>query len=127
MQGNNENLLSKLINLTNHPYSEWSEEQREAARKYGECIDIPFPAVDSDADSDDISRLAERYLHQISEYGQDVTVHVMGEQTFCFALISMLIKKGITCIASATTRDVTILPDGSRKVHFHFSRFREYK
>lgn len=119
--------MSRLINLTNHPYADWGEEQKEAACKYGECFDIPFPAVDPEADSDGINALADEYLAKILEFDDDLTVHVMGEQTFCYTLISKLTKAGIPCIASATARDVTILPDGSKQVRFHFARFREYK
>lgn len=119
--------MSKLINLTNHPYSQWGETQKEAAKIYGECIDIPFPIVDPEADAEDIVALADEFLHKITELGEDLTVHIMGEQTFCYSLISKLKKKGIPSIASATARDVTILPDGSKQVRFHFSRFREYK
>lgn len=119
--------MTKLINLTNHPYSAWGEEQKEAAARYGECIDIPFPAVDPEADTDGINALTDEYLVKIMQSGEDLTVHIMGEQTFCYALISKLLKAGIPCIASSTARDVTILPDGSKQVRFHFARFREYR
>lgn len=119
--------MGKLINLTNHPYSEWGEAQKKASKIYGDCIDIPFPIVDPEAEAEDIAALADEYLHKITGLGEGLTVHVMGEQTFCYSLITKLKKLGIPSIASATARDVTILPDGSKQVRFHFSRFREYK
>lgn len=32
-----------FINLTNHPSDKWSKEQLEAARKYGEVVELVFP------------------------------------------------------------------------------------
>lgn len=119
--------MKKLINLTNHPYSEWGDTQKEAARIYGECVDMPFPIVDPEAGTEEIEALADEYLGKILELDGEITVHIMGELTLCYALISRLQQHGVECIASATARDVTILPDGSKQVRFHFSRFRRYK
>lgn len=115
-----------LINLSNHPFAQWGEEQKAAAAHFGECRDIPFPPIPADFNAEQVVSLAEKYVADILDIGGDVTVHIMGEQTFCFALISMLLKKGIPCIASCTERDVTTLPDGSKQVRFHFARFRKY-
>ncbi len=117
-----------LVNLTNHPYSEWGEKQKEAARRYGECVDIPFPMVPAEADEREIDLLADGYFDRIMQLGnpKELTVHIMGEQTFCYALISRLLRAGVPCIASCTERDVTVLEDGSKQVRFHFSRFRPY-
>lgn len=118
--------MKKLVNLTNHPYSGWDAEQTKAARAFGECVDMPFPVVDPEAGTEEIQALAEDFMNRIIALDGELTVHIMGEQTFCYALISLLLKRGIRCIASCTSRDVTILPDGSKQVRFHFSRFRDY-
>lgn len=117
-----------LINLTNHPYKDWPETQKAAAAEYGDCIDVPFPNVDPSADEDEIISLADSYFHQVVSHGnmKDMTIHVMGEQTLCFALISRFLRNGIRCIASCTERDVTVTADGTKSVRFHFVRFRDY-
>ena len=51
-----------LINLTNHPFTQWCDKQLEAARTYGEIMDIPFPEVDENANEIYISALADEYL-----------------------------------------------------------------
>jgi len=117
-----------FINLTNHPSSEWSEEQLKAAQQYGEVIDIPFPLVDEQATETEIKRLADEYVSIVKSKGnvQDLTVHIMGEQTLCYALISKLQKEGIRCVASCTEHDNFINKQGQKVSTFHFARFREY-
>ena len=117
-----------FINLTNHPSAGWSEEQLSAARQYGEVEDLLFPVVDEHASEDDILLLADRYLAMIMERGeaQHLTVHIMGEQTFCYALISKLQAAGIRCVASCTERDTYIDEAGKKVSTFHFTRFRDY-
>ncbi len=40
-----------LINLSNHPLSNWSEKQRQAAeQQFGQIVNLPFPTVPTDAD-----------------------------------------------------------------------------
>lgn len=34
-----------LINCSNHPSRLWGDPQKEAAKVYGEIMDIPFPQV----------------------------------------------------------------------------------
>lgn len=117
-----------FINLTNHPSSGWSKEQLEAAQKYGEIVDLPFPNVDEQATETEINNLADDYLAIIKKKGkvQELTVHIMGEQTFCYALISKLQKEGIRCIASCTKHDTFINEQGQKVSTFHFTRFREF-
>ena len=117
-----------FINFTNHPSEKWSEEQISAARRYGDIIDIPFPLIDENASEKEISRLADEYLAIILSKGDanDLTVHIMGEQTFCYALISKLQKEGIRCIASCTKRNVFVNEEGNTVSTFHFSNYREY-
>lgn len=117
-----------FINLTNHPSEKWSEEQLNAARRYGEITDIPFPLIDENATEAEINRLADDYFSTILSKGdvEDLTIHIMGEQTFCYALISKLQKEGVHCIASCTKRDVSVNEEGQTVSTFHFTNFREY-
>ena len=117
-----------FINLSNHPSNLWSQEQLIQAKPFGEIVDIPFPVVDEMASSDSISALADEYFQKIRQLSDNTpcTVHLMGEMTFTFALVTRLLNAGYHCIASTTRRDVVLLPDGTKQAAFHFCRFREY-
>lgn len=121
-----------LINLSNHPSDRWELPQKEAALKeFGQIVDIPFPEIQPEWDTQQVVELAGKYLLQCIQTFQDAkdntgAVHIMGEFTFTFALVSMLQQRGISCIASTTRRMVVDNPDGSRNVQFDFIRFREY-
>ena len=121
-----------LINLSNHPAFQWSEPQiKIACQQFGQVIDLPFPAIDPGADTDAIAILAEQYEVKIkktlaAENTGTFAVHLMGELTFCFALVSRLQKAGITCLASTTRRETVENNNGSKTSKFEFVRFREY-
>lgn len=117
-----------LINFSNHPSECWGQKQLEAAKVYGEIIDIPFPTVDPKANYEDIKALADQYVQELMARteNQQVTVHIMGEMTFCFIVVSRLKGMGIECIASTTIRDAEMTEDGKKVSDFKFVRFREY-
>lgn len=119
---------SFLINLSNHPYSLWSEGQKEAAKQYGGCQDMPFPIIDPFVDSQVVFDIAKTYAQQILKMAKDadITVHVMGEMCFTFDLIGLLQDAGIPCISSTSYRITEDLPDGSKRIEFQFKRFRKY-
>lgn len=118
----------KFINFTNHPSAEWEEEQRKAAEKYGEIVDKQFPIVNEYASESEMLQEAERFLDEIKKEGepQELTVHIMGEHTFCYALISRLQETGIRCVASCTKRNTHFNDKGEKVSTFHFTQFREY-
>ncbi|MGN0600776.1 MAG: hypothetical protein ACI4JK_12910 [Oscillospiraceae bacterium] len=118
-----------FINFTNHRSELWSNEQREAAEKYGEIADIAFPTVDPSFGSEMIYALAEKYAAMICCYNPDAVL-VQGEMTLCYAVVSILISKGINAVC-ATTERVTSTHLGHNgetvKVsEFRFVRFRSY-
>ncbi len=120
-----------LINLSNHPYEQWDITQKQAAQAFGTCVDLPFPAVDPAGDEQYITQLAEEYrrhVHQLAEtsVAGSVTVHLMGEMTFTYALLQMLREDGVPCIASTTERMSTDLGNGQKEMRFVFVRFRNY-
>jgi len=118
-----------FINLSNHPYASWSDEQKEASKAYGgEVVDLDFPTVDPEASEEELQRLSDEITQEIMEKSQTkaVTVHVMGEMGLTVLLVSALKKKGIPCIYSTTVRISETLPDGSMRKEFHFQRFRKY-
>lgn len=120
-----------LINLSNHPSANWGNEQTKAAEIYGRVIDLAFPAIDPAATTGQVEFLAEQYEVKVrqmlsTENTGAYAVHVMGELTFCFALIARLQKAGITCLASTTGRDTVENGNGSKTSVFRFVRFRDY-
>lgn len=127
-----ENMLSKkppiLINLSNHPFECWSNEQQTASEVYGKCMDIDFPNIPSYDDSDAIKNQADNYIKKIMEISvtHTVTVHIMGEMSFCHYVVSQLLERGIACICSTTERHVEEREDGEKIVQFKFERFRNY-
>jgi len=119
-----------FINLSNHSAANWSEQQLQAAGQYGKVADLAFPPVDPDADTGAVALLAREYLEKIRKMfaGEPAphAVHLMGELTFCFALVSFLQKEGIVCLVSTTNRQTIDSPNGSKISRFEFVRFREY-
>ena len=118
-----------LINLTNHPYAQWDDEQKQAAQAYGEVYDLPFPRIDSTASEEEVTVLVDSFYEKIRALGrQDVTtIHIMGEFNFTFALLKKLQAAGYTCVASTTERIVREIGDNKKEVSFQFKRFRRYE
>lgn len=116
-----------FINLTNHPSENWSEEQLEAARQYGEIVDLPFPIIEPFFTTKDIEDLADITVDGIKGLDANPIVHVMGEMTFTYAIVTRLKALGVTCVASTTERLVKMMPDGKKVSEFKFVQFREYK
>lgn len=120
-----------LINLTNHPSSRWSEKQKAAAEEeFGEIVDMPFPEIREDGCEWYVSDLADQYLRKILNMpdASPFVVHLMGEQTFSYALLKRLRARGITCVASTTKRIVKEEEPGRKtEVIFQFERFRRYE
>jgi len=115
-----------FINLTNHPSSGWNEEQMKAAQQYGEVVDISFPIIEPLFTSKDINELANEMADKIRAFDCNPVVHVMGEMTFTYAVVSRLKAMGITCVASTTERIAKMMPDGKKISEFKFVQFRKY-
>ena len=118
-----------FINFSNHPSEQWDENQKRAAMKWNEIVDIPFPAVEPDADETEIASVAEDMVDVVLSYKPDV-VMCQGEFTLCFAVVKLLKERGILTVAACTERKVREImdSDGSCKKEslFQFERFREY-
>jgi hypothetical protein len=117
-----------LLNLSNHPSSKWSNEQLVAAKQFGGIVDMQFPEVNPMGDEKYINQLAIDYLHKVKELACNgiVTVHIMGEMTYTYALVNMLLNENIDCIASTTERIVNEFGNGQKQATFRFVRFRNY-
>jgi hypothetical protein len=121
-----------LINLSNHPSDLWEDDQKnEAVKLYGEILDYSFPAVDPYGDENYISALAKDYADTCINIFSGLkdrkhAVHIMGEFNFCFAVVNILLKNGITCVASTSVRIAEEISLNEKISKFKFVRFREY-
>lgn len=117
-----------LINFTNHPSQHWEDTQRKASLAYGELVEMPFPHVDPHATKEDLQVIAQECVQRIVSSGsaQHLTVHVMGEMTFTFMVVTRLKELGIRCVASTTERKVAYTAEGVKQTEFSFVQFREY-
>lgn len=118
-----------FINLSNHPSDRWGEAQLETARKnYGEIIDMSFPQIAPNATDEELQILVQEYVQRIMSLAkfQNVTVHIMGEMTFTFMVVTRLKEMGIRCVASTTERKTTYKADGTKLSEFSFVKFRKY-
>ena len=122
-----------LLNLSNHPYSLWSEKQKETAHTlYGDVIDMPFPFVGPELSTGEVKNLVSDYYGQVLSFMEEHkggeklnAVHIQGEFIFVFHMVTLLKKEGITCVASTSKRDVK--QEGGKKIiNFNFIQFREY-
>ena len=117
-----------LLNFSNHPSTQWKEEQLEAAHCFGTVEDLAFPAVSPSMDEEELDELVEEFVEMIAnDFDSSYTcVHIMGEMTFVFRMVFRLKTLGFRCIASTTERIVQETPDGQKISSFQFVRFREY-
>lgn len=118
-----------FVNLSNHPTTDWSEEQKTAARAFGEIVDIPFPSVPASCSDKEMGKLVDKAVGAVVKAAYpacEVTVHVMGEMTLTYRIVSMLKVRGIRCLASTTERMANDLGDGEKISQFNFVAFREY-
>ena len=114
-----------FANFSNHTSALWSEEQLAAAHYLADQIaDIPIPEVPPDAGTDE---QIERCKALVRMLPQGAT-HAMVSTEFVttFILVTMLQKRGITCLAATTRRDVSVDSEGNKISRFSFVRFREY-
>jgi hypothetical protein len=114
-----------LLNLSNHPNHLWGDNQRaKAIELYGEVKDLPFPQISPSLDSVGLDLLVEDYEHQVRKF-DPIAVHIMGEMTFTFRLVTLLKSQGILCIASTTQR-IASEENGIKISKFEFVQFRSY-
>lgn len=114
-----------LINLSNHPSTNWSEAQLNAAAKYGSISDLAFPHINPAATTDEIRMLVDHYISQVRAMDAPATVHIMGEFTFCYLFVSACKAIGMPCVAATTNRMVQE-QDGKKIVSFEFVQFRPF-
>ena len=99
-----------FINFTNHPSNRWSGNQISAAEKYGKITDVPFPAVDPAATSEEIKQLADEKTAELIALDPSAVL-CQGEMSLCFAMTSRLKKAGIKVLCATTERRIKITRD----------------
>lgn len=121
-----------FANVSNHPSSNWDEEQKRAAIALvgpgGIIRDVPFPQVEpTRTDKEYLLNLAEETVAKVTK-GDGLVTHAMvqGEHTLTFLLVLKLQNLGIRCVAATTDRLVEQLGDGTKMSMFAFRGFREY-
>jgi len=128
--------MKKFINISNHPSTGWSEEQKRDAlhnRDWDveEIVDFQFPHIDPSMEAEEINRMAADFLEMLDD-GEGLLdpgniFHMMGEMTFVFDLVRQLDRMGFPCVASTTERIVEMAASGEvKRSHFRFVRFRAY-
>ena len=121
--------MRNFINYTNHPSANRSEAQRQAARTYGEIIDMAFPEIEPHWDEEQMSFLACQQAEKIIAQ-KPVAVLVQGEFTFSYMLISLLLQAGIRVVAACSQRCTESVinekQETIRRSIFKFVRFRQY-
>jgi CRISPR-associated protein Csx16 len=117
-----------FVNLSNHPSSDWSNPQREAALRLApEIRDLRFPEVPPEAGIADIAVLAGRVVRRLGAELPGVThAMVQGEFTLVQALVRRLQQMGVVCLAATTRRKVSLSAGNEKISYFEFVRFREY-
>lgn len=118
-----------FVNFSNHPSEFWDDLQRQAAMKWGNIVDVPFPIVEPEADEAEILSLAAHSVDRILAYAPDV-VMCQGEFTLCFAVVKLLKEQGVVAVAACTRRTVKESRNSNgvykKESVFQFERFREY-
>ena len=104
-------------------------EQRNAAEQWGEVVDYPFPNVPRNADDTEINQYAQDIVDEILKM-QPSAVMCQGESTLTYAIVTKLLKNGISVLAACSERraEEVLLEDGSvqKKTIFQFVKFRKY-
>ena len=119
-----------LLNLTNHPVNHWPDTQRaEAERRWGEIIDLPFPAVDPQAPICAVSAQARNIVQEAAARQPDAVL-CQGEMTMTMALVLYFQMEEIPTYAACSQREATVRKDENGDIRknscFRFVRFRAY-
>ena len=121
--------MSLFLNFTNHPYENWSDEQKKAAQKIGEVKDLPFPTISPYLSADQIVELANSNIEKIVEMSP-CCVLCQGESVFSALMAFILTSKNIKTVSAVSVRSALEYQDENgrtvKKSIFEFCGFREY-
>lgn len=117
-------MKQNFVNLTNHPSRSWDKKQRDAAKKYGEIVDMPFPSVDPGWSKEAVLELSKKTVSRVLRE-HPKAVLCQGEFCLVYQIVRDLQEKGILVMAACSKRMVK--EEGNQKlVTFEFEQFREY-
>lgn len=120
-----------FINLSNHPSARWEKKQILAAMDFGEIVDIQFPSIPPEFDTQEVYNIADTYYHKcinlLPVSSSLHAIHIAGEPVFCFHIITKLLRTGYNVITSTTERMVKETEDGQKISVFNFIKFRKYE
>ncbi len=121
-----------FVNFSNHPSDRWDISQYNAAVKYGEIVDVPFPEVSPEEDEAYIDRLIDESVTKITSAGDTLeAVMVQGEYNLTYGVVNRLLALGIKVLSACTQRNVIESVDETGNItkesRFCFVRFREYR
>ena len=95
-----------LVNVSNHPSGKaWPKNQTEAARPYGEIVDLPLPYLGPDTTPEQTEAHAAEYCEKICAMKPDAVL-VVGEPVFVFQLVKRLLDAGQTVLCPRSRRRV---------------------
>ena len=119
-----------FVNFTNHPFENWSDEQKKAAQTIGgEIKDLPFPAISPDMSGEQIKELANSYVEKIVEMSPSCVL-CQGESVFSALMAFTLTSKNIKTVSAVSERKTLEYQDESgrtvKKSTFEFCGFRDY-
>ena len=121
--------MDVFINHTNHPSAQWSEDQLQAARHYGDVVDVPFPQIEAGLSEAEVHDMAEAAAGRIAAL-KPSAVMVQGEFTYSYALIRLLQAAGIRVVAACSERQTIAAlnerQETVKKSVFKFVQFRVY-
>lgn len=122
-----------LVNLSNHSSDKWSAEQKS---EWDKIIDIPFPNIPLEADVCEVvakyvTPIAEQLGKIVRDYEDEFNLYLclLGEYTFCYALLLKIYEYGDYMYVIPTTARIVeekINDDGTtEKISiFKFIRLR---
>lgn len=117
--------MKLLINVSNHPVSNWSDEQKKG---WDKIIDIPFPNVPPQADTNELVDLKEKIFNKVleikNEYNVELFVMLQGEFTLCYMLYGSICMNTYAILAIPTTERVVEEKDGKKISTFKFVKWR---
>ena len=117
--------MSTFINFSNHPSRLWTQQQIEAALKFGDIKDIPFPEVNPYDTTEDIQILADHYVELIKKENP-ACVMCQGELCLSYNVIVKLKQNNIKTVAACNYRNIILGDNLTKTTIFEFIQFREY-
>lgn len=120
-----------FLNCTNHPIEIWQDKQIQAAKEYGELVELKFPQeIEPMMGPEEIREISERYVEKICAMKPDAVL-VAGEFSTTFMVVDALLQRGVNVVCSCSKRETVEekRPDGTnvKTAVFRFEQFRPYE